>query len=236
MSLNKNKKYQALCNVIEPIFDVKLKTSFSMVLTGASSTGKTNLAVHLIKNQGVFFDKPFEKIVWVSRFKQPKLQTELKNFNTDFIQNALPSMDDLKKKKGAASHLLLVIDDMMEMASKSEVVGGLFTHGRHMNVSVLYLTQNLFRQGSQSRDIRLNTNYLILFRNIQDSQQISNFARQMFPLFWRQFMEIYEDATCQPYEYLFLDNRPDTHPLLRIRSKLSKDYQIIYSLNGEMPQ
>ena len=154
-----------------------------MVLTGASSTGKTNLAVHLIKNQGVFFDKPFGKIVWVSRFKQPKLQTELKNFNTDFIQNALPSMDDLKKKKGSASHLLLVIDDMMEMASKSEVVGGLFTHGRHMNVSVLYLTQNLFRQGSQSRDIRLNTNYLILFRNLQDCKQISHFAQQMFPLF-----------------------------------------------------
>ena len=107
MSLNKNKKYQALCRVIEPIFDVKLKTSFSMVLSGASSTGKTNLAVHLIKNQGIFFDKPFEKIVWVSRFKQPKLQTELKNFNTDFIQNALPSMDDLKKKKGNVSHLLL---------------------------------------------------------------------------------------------------------------------------------
>ena len=58
----------------------------------------------------------------------------------------------------------------------------------------------------------------------------------MYPLFWRQFMEIYADATSQPYEYLFLDNRPDTHPLLQIRTKLTKDYQIIYSLNGEMPQ
>ena len=64
--------------------------------------------------------------------------------------------------------------------------------------------------------------------------QNSFFAQQMYPLFWRQFMEIYADATCQPYKYLFLDNRPDTHPLLRIRTKLTKDYQIIYSLSGQM--
>ena len=122
----------------------------------------------------------------------------------------------------------------MEVATKSDVVGGLFTHGRHMNVSVLYLTQNLFKSGSEARDICLNTNYLILFRNLHDSKQISFFAQQMYPLFWRQFMEIYADATSQPYEYLFLDNRPDTHPLLRIRTKLTKDYQIVYSLTGQM--
>ena len=101
----------------------------------------------------------------------------------DFIHNVLSSMDELKKKKGSAPHLLLVVDDMMEVATKSDVVGGLFTNGRHMNVSVLYLTQNLFKSGSQARDIRLNTNYLILFRNLHDSKQISFFAQQMYPLF-----------------------------------------------------
>ena len=82
-----------------------------------------------------------------------------------------------RKKRGSARQLLLVLDDLMELVTKSDVVSGLFTHGRHINVSVLYLTQNLFKSGSQAREIRLNTNYLILFRNIQDQKQIGFFAQ-----------------------------------------------------------
>ena len=43
-------------------------------------------------------------------------------------------------------------------------------------------------------------------------------------------MDIYADATCKPYGYLFLDNQPSTHPLLRIRAKVTRDYQLVYTL------
>ena len=82
----------------------------------------------------------------------------------------------------------------------------------------------------QSRKIRLNSNYLILFRNIHDQKQISTFAQQMYPEFWREFMDIYADATSIPYGYLFLDNQPPTHPLLLICAKLTRYYQLVHTL------
>ena len=94
----------------------------------------------MIRNQSTFFDKPFDKILWVSRFKQGKLQEQLKHLNMEFIHNAIPTMQDIQKKRGSARQLLVVLDDLMELVTKSDVVSGLFTHGSHINVSVLYLT------------------------------------------------------------------------------------------------
>ena len=55
----------------------------------------------------------------------------------------------------------------------------LFTKGcHHRNVSILYLTQNVFPQGKACRDISLNTQYLVLFNN--SDQQINK---------WRPWQE-----------------------------------------------
>ena len=52
---------------------------------------------------------------------------------------------------------LIVLDDMMDEASKDEKVAQLFTRGRHDNLSVIYLTQNLFQKNQRS--ISLNSDY-----------------------------------------------------------------------------
>ena len=42
---------------------------------------------------------------------------------------------------------LVILDDLMENASNRDDVSALFTHGRHEDVSVVFLTQNLFHKG-----------------------------------------------------------------------------------------
>jgi len=51
----------------------------------------------------------------------------------------------------------------------------------HMEVSVLYLTQNIFYGEKQNRTIGLNAHYLVLFKNPRDATQVSHLARQMYP-------------------------------------------------------
>jgi hypothetical protein len=61
-------------------------------------------------------------------------------------------------------------------------VSELFTKGsHHRNNSLVLITQNLFHQGPSSRDISLNSKYIVVFKNPRDNTQIVHLARQVYP-------------------------------------------------------
>jgi hypothetical protein len=63
---------------------------------------------------------------------------------------------------------LVIVDDLL-MEADSRVVD-LFTKGsHHRNISFLFITQNLFHQKDGSRDISLNADYMIIFKNPRDA-------------------------------------------------------------------
>ena len=49
------------------------------------------------------------------------------------------------------------------------------------DTSVLYLVQNLFPKNKESRNISLNSQYMVVFKNPSDASQMSHLARQMYP-------------------------------------------------------
>ena len=72
---------------------------------------------------------------------------------------------------------LLMFDDLMTEAKCNQRIADLFTKGsHHRNISAVYLTQNLFPQGKVCRDIILNTQYMVLFNNPIDRQQVATLA------------------------------------------------------------
>ena len=130
---------------------------------------------------------------------------------------------------GMQDNTVIIIDDSMTEASENNEVQSLFTRGRHLNFSIIYLAQNLFYQGKHSRSISLNTEYLILLKNVRDKSQISHLARQMYPSNSKFLKWAYQDATKNQYGYLFLDLKPYTDESLRVRSNiLNETYQTIY--------
>ena len=114
---------------------------------------------------------------------------------------------------------LLVIDDLMQ--ETNDTVSNIFTKiSHHRNVSVLYLTQNLFPKNKHARTISLNSHYLILFKNPRDAGQFAILARQMYPDGWKFAVEAFKDATEKPYGYLLVDMKPDTDEQYRIRTNI----------------
>jgi len=54
----------------------------------------------------------------------------------------------------------------------------LFSKGsHHKNLSVIFITQNLFHQYRGMQDISLNSNYIVVFKNPRDRAQIQHLVR-----------------------------------------------------------
>jgi len=73
---------------------------------------------------------------------------------------------------------MIVVDD--HMSDVNQLVADIFTKiSHHRNISMLYLSQNLFDKNKYARTISLNAHYLVLFKNCRDAGQFAIFARQI---------------------------------------------------------
>ena len=81
---------------------------------------------------------------------------------------------------------VLVLDDLMEEGGQDKRVLHLFTKdSHHRNITVLYLTQDLFPPGKYAKTINKNAHYITAFKNPQDKMSISNILMQMYPDRWK---------------------------------------------------
>ena len=72
------------------------------------------------------------------------------------------------------------------------------------------------------RNIHLNTEYVVLFRNPRDKSQFGHLARQLEPKHSKAlvdaYVDAYVDATSRPYSHLLVDLKPHTPDAMRYRS------------------
>jgi hypothetical protein len=100
---------------------------------------------------------------------------------------------------------LIILDDLMDSAY-SKKVSELFTQGsHHRNVSLVLITQNMFHQGPSSRDISLNSKYIVVFKNPIDKTQIVHLARQVYHENFASFHKTYLEVCKDTHTYLFLN-------------------------------
>jgi hypothetical protein len=117
------------------------------------------------------------------------------------------------------------------MTESNDDVSNIFTKvSHHRNVSVVYLSQNLFYRSKQNRTMSLNTHYMVLFKNPRDATQVANLSRQMYPGRSKFLVEAFKDATAKPYGYLLIDLKPDTDEKFRVRANIfpNDDRQYVY--------
>ena len=110
-----------------------------------------------------------------------------------------------------------MIDDLMEAGMSDHTLISMFTEGsHHRNISVIFIVQNLLHQVRRSRSLNFNTQYLVLYKNPRDMQQIKTIAQQMYPTEWRRFLAYFEAETSRPYGKVIIDLHPATEEKDRI--------------------
>ena len=116
---------------------------------------------------------------------------------------------------------ILVFGDLMIDAKCDQRIVDLFTKGsHHRNISVVYLTQTFFPKGRACRDIILNMQYMVLFNNPIDRQQVATLARRIYPSTSAIFIKRFEQATSYPYGYLVIELKSDTPEKDRLHSEI----------------
>ena len=136
----------------------------------------------------------------------------------------------------AGTQNLIILDDLMTEAKCDQRIADLFTKGsHHRNISIVYLTQNVFPQGKACKDIALNTQYLVLINNPIDRQQVATLARRIYPSTSATFMNRFEEATSPPYGYLVVDLKSSTPEHDRLRTNIfeSQDQQVFEPTDEE---
>ena len=157
---------------------------------------------------------PPKEIIWYFSEYQPAYR-QLLSFPRVRLVQGLPNLAELRK--GASEPKLIVLDDLMSDVKDSEI-GQLFSKGvHHWGVSVVFIVQNIFYGG---RTARVNAHYLALFKSPSDKLQVSTLARQMYPKQTKFFLEAFEEATSQPYTYLFVDMTQECPEDLRLRTNI----------------
>ena len=190
--------------------DLQLQCPFTMLVCGASGSGKTQFTKKLIQEEQMFASKP-KRVVWCYGIWQPSFTETSVEYH-----EGLPTHEILEQ-----GNMVLVIDDLMQEAKSSHIVSDIFTkHSHHRSITCICLIQNLFPKGSEMRNISLNADYLVLMKNPRDRAQIRHLAVQMYPGNTKFLLSSYEDATKQPYSYIFLDCRNNTLENMRVRGNI----------------
>lgn len=196
------------------------KHPFTCMLAGPSGSGKTTLIHKILKyNHQLIYPNVNQILYCYSRY-QPffdKIKHDVPNI---VFHEGLPDIDELD----SSNNNLIILDDLMQQVDQS--ILHLFTvDSHHKNISVFFLTQNLFSSNKHNRTISLNSHYLFLFNNPRDRSQINYLARQMFPTKSKFLIEVYEYVTSKEYGYLFLDFKQSTPNDNRVQTGIFPDEQ-----------
>lgn len=205
------------------IMDTRWQHPFGALISGPSGSGKSVFVKKFVTNLERMCSEKIDRVILYYSEWQP-IYTQLGASNIEF-KEGLPQNSDFYDDPRAK---LVIIDDLMSESS-GKTITNLYTKGsHHRNLSVIFITQNLFHQGL--REVSLNSNYIVVFKNPRDKAQIRYFARQICPEDPLYVQEAWLDATSKPFGYLLFDLKQTTPDNCRLRTNIFPEdkHHVVY--------
>jgi hypothetical protein len=204
----------------EICFDPRLQGPFTMVISGPTSCGKSQLVFKLIRRVDELMTPEVHSITycygqWQAGFNEFKDRVT--------FHQGLISEDALLKNDGSSDipQSLVIIDDLIDKQDIA-TVKKVFTAGsHHQKTNVIFISQALFMKDPNYRIISLNTHYLIVFKNPRDMSQINVLSRQIYPNKPKFISTVYNTETTAQHSYIALDFKQTTPAKLRVRDSIT---------------
>ena len=124
------------------MYDMRFVENFKIFVGGPSRCGKTFFVVDLIQNLKRICKKPPTNIIYVYKVWQPKYD-EIRDMVSVFIEDDDELIEKIKDYI-YNQHSLIVFDDLINSKSVKNIAELFVVDGRHMNLSLVFLSQRLF--------------------------------------------------------------------------------------------
>ena len=110
-----------------------------------------------------------------------------------------------------------MIADMINNKKLDSIVTELFTRGRKLNISIVFITQSYFKV---PKDARLNSTHFFIMKipNKRELQQIA--LNHSSDIDFKDFIKIYKKYTKELYSFLVNDTTLPSDDPLRFRKNL----------------
>lgn len=152
---------------------VKFLANHNTIIYGPTQVGKTQFVLQVIRKKLV---NPFPKQIfymfgvhqdWMSSWNETEDQQIKFIHGLDFNQ-----MDTTEPS-------LLVVDDLI-LSTGKEVASAFILGSHHKQISIFFLTQNLFPNCPIFRTMSANAHYYVIFHNQRNFRQVHTLARQIY--------------------------------------------------------
>ena len=121
----------------------KFHHPYSMLISGLRVPGKSEFVKQLLSLKCYIMTDPPERIVWFyGRHQQDLFCSLTEEIPSIEFYEGLPTNIELMFDRSRRN--IFIIDDLMQSASGNQLVENLFTDGRHLNLSDVFVSQNLF--------------------------------------------------------------------------------------------
>lgn len=202
------------------MFDIRLKENFKIFISGPSRCGKTFFVSELLENIESFATEPPETVVYVYKIWQSKFD-EMKAVVDVFVEDNENVIQQIKEVS-LGQKIFVIFDDLINSRSLSDMAALFTVDGRHMNMSMAFLSQRMFVNNEYFRQISQNCDYFCVFKNPRNSSEIRVLAQQLTPGSL-DLIDIYKEATKSPFSYLFINLTQECNIKVKYLSHLFND-------------
>ncbi len=218
-----------------------------MTLCGPTQSGKTYLISQIIENADSLITPTPTKLVYLytcyqsiyndikDHIDKGKETHTLKEYEFIDCNKGIPSMAQLETKLSSEG-TLLVLDDLMIISTSdkqnTENLNNIAARdSHHSNTSVIFVCQNLNYGNGKLRNVKINSQYHLLLKNLSDRGNLETLAtNRKIPL--SKISAIHRDICKQKYGYVLFDGSPKGYVNAQIRTGiLPGDDTIIYDIN-----
>lgn len=209
------------------------KFPFSMMISGRSGSGKTNLMINIMTRTEMY-GKFFHYIVVFSPtagssddlYKKLNLPAEnyVKELKPEFLRNLVANREKLIEEKGIEwvgknARMLIIMDDVIANRDFLESPEALmmFSLLRHFLCCVIVMVQSYTKL---PRALRVNANAVMVFPALQSEIDVLKDEITPAGITKKDFEKVIAYATEGRYDFLYLNNHAD--PDKRVRKNLDE--------------
>lgn len=205
--------------------DLRLFCDRTMCVSGPSQSGKTSFVLNLLDHKDELFRCKINRVIWCYGIYQARLNALLQSKGY-IVHDNIINVSDIQP------YDIIILDDLIQESKNSQDVTAMFTRAAHHKPCfIIFIMQNLFPPGKESRTRSLNTHYYVILKNPRDKSQIEFLARQILPRHPKTLVEIFESATQKPHSYLFLDLTQECPEEYRFRTNIFETPIVLFRPN-----